>query len=68
VPIERQKLMAKGAWIGTLKDDANFEAMSLKENQQILLMGTADVIAAPVAQVPAFSFLVHECRFNLLKT
>jgi ubiquitin carboxyl-terminal hydrolase 14 len=43
--------MAKGAWIGTLKDDANFEAMNLKENQQILLMGTADVIAAPAAQV-----------------
>lgn len=43
--------MAKGAWAGTLKDDADFTKMNLKDGQQILLMGTAEVIAAPVVQV-----------------
>jgi hypothetical protein len=60
VPIERQKLMAKGAWVGTLKDDADLEKMNIKENQQILLMGTADVIAAPTAQVQFVEDLTEE--------
>jgi ubiquitin carboxyl-terminal hydrolase 14 len=72
VPIERQKLMAKGAWVGTLKDDADLEKMNIKENQQILLMGTAEVIAAPTAQVsfphlPASLTTSPPLRFNLWK-
>lgn len=51
VPTDRQKLMAKGAWVGTLKDDADLTKMNLKDGQQIMLMGTAEVIAAPVAKV-----------------
>ena len=39
--------MAKGAWIGTLKDDADLTKAALKEGHQIMLMGTADVVAAP---------------------
>jgi ubiquitin carboxyl-terminal hydrolase 14 len=47
VPKERQKLMAKGAWVGTLKDDADLTAANMKDNLQVLLMGTADVVSAP---------------------
>ena len=47
VPPDRQKLLAKGAWIGTLKDDTDLSKCSLKEGHQIMLMGTADVVAAP---------------------
>jgi len=47
VPNERQKLMSKGAWTGTLKDDAVLSTMTIKEGQVITMMGTADVIAAP---------------------
>ena len=47
VPKDRQKLMAKGAWTGTLKDDADLSAAGLKEGHQIMLMGSAEVVAAP---------------------
>lgn len=47
VPNDRQKLMAKGCWSGTLKDDVDFGAISFKPGQQIVLMGTADVVIAP---------------------
>jgi ubiquitin carboxyl-terminal hydrolase 14 len=47
VPVDRQKLMAKGAWVGTLKDDADFSKMQLKEGHQVMLMGTADVVVMP---------------------
>lgn len=39
--------MSKGNWTGTLKDDANFATMNLKDGAQIMLMGTADVIVQP---------------------
>ena len=45
VPPDRQKLMAKGAWPGTLKDDANLSLLPIKTGQQVMLMGTADVVA-----------------------
>jgi ubiquitin carboxyl-terminal hydrolase 14 len=51
VCVSRQKLMAKGAWIGTLKDDADMSTMKFKEGQNIMLMGTADVVVAPVEKV-----------------
>mmetsp|Transcript_25499 Transcript_25499/g.37630 ORF Transcript_25499/g.37630 Transcript_25499/m.37630 type:complete len:497 (-) Transcript_25499:101-1591(-) len=51
VPMDRQKLMAKGAWIGVLKDDADMTKLKIKDGQQITLMGTAEVIAAPEVQV-----------------
>jgi len=31
---------AKGAWKGMLKDDADFSTIKLKDNHQIMLMGT----------------------------
>ena len=51
VPVERQKLMAKGAWIGTLKDDADMTKLKLKEGHNVMLMGTAEVVVAPVEKV-----------------
>lgn len=51
VPMDRQKLMAKGAWIGTLKDDADLTKMKLKEGHNIMLMGTAEVVSAPTEKV-----------------
>ena len=45
--MDRQKLMAKGAWKGMLKDDADFSTMTFKPNQQLMLMGAADVTVAP---------------------
>lgn len=51
VPTERQKLMAKGGWIGTLKDDADMSKTKLKEGHNVMLMGTADVVVAPVEKV-----------------
>lgn len=51
VPTDRQKLMAKGGWIGTLKDDADMTKTKLKEGHNIMLMGTAEVVAAPAEKV-----------------
>mmetsp|Transcript_5689 Transcript_5689/g.8505 ORF Transcript_5689/g.8505 Transcript_5689/m.8505 type:complete len:520 (+) Transcript_5689:43-1602(+) len=47
VPVDRQKLMAKGAWIGTLKDGDHQSLSKLKENATVMLMGTAEVISKP---------------------
>lgn len=49
--MDRQKLMAKGAWTGILKDDADMTTMKIKDGQQIMLMGTAEVVAAPAVEV-----------------
>ena len=46
VPIERQKLMAKGAWVATLKDDADLSSLSIKDGQAVMLMGTAEVASS----------------------
>lgn len=35
VPAARQKLMARGAWKGILKDDVNLAECSIKEGQQV---------------------------------
>jgi len=50
VPPERQKMMAKGAWPGTLKDDADLTMLPIKTGQQVMLMGTADKIAPQVSK------------------
>eukprot|EP01040_Poterioochromonas_malhamensis_P012411 gene12411-13571_t len=47
VPIERQKLMGKGAWDGILKDDVDLKACKITEGLTVLLMGTADQVAPP---------------------
>jgi ubiquitin carboxyl-terminal hydrolase 14 len=44
VPTDRQKLMAKGAWIGVLKDEADLSTCKIQEGLQVMLMGTADVL------------------------
>jgi len=44
VPPERQTLMGKGLWIGTLKDDKDISGLVTKEGQVITLMGSADVL------------------------
>jgi len=52
VPIERQKLMAKGVWTGTLKDDFDFtNCIGLKDGIIVLVMGTAEVIATPIQPI-----------------
>ncbi|CAM9587800.1 unnamed protein product, partial [Discosporangium mesarthrocarpum] len=47
VPKTRQKLMAKGAWKGILKDDTDLSTCIIKEGQQVMLMGSAEVVVAP---------------------
>lgn len=44
VPPERQTLMGKGLWIGTLKDDKDISGLTPKVGQVITLMGSADVL------------------------
>lgn len=51
VPQVRQKLMAKGAWTGILKDEEDLCRLTIKEGQQVLLMGTAEVVAVPKATI-----------------
>ena len=43
--------MAKGAWIGVLKDDQDLSKCKLKEGLQIMLMGTAEVVEQPQEKV-----------------
>jgi ubiquitin carboxyl-terminal hydrolase 14 len=51
VPKDRQKLMAKGVWTATLKDDFDFtNCAGLKDGVVVLVMGTAEVVVAPVQQ------------------
>ena len=35
VPVERQKVMAKGVWKGTLKDDADMSSFTFKPKQKV---------------------------------
>ncbi|CAM9380699.1 unnamed protein product, partial [Sphacelaria rigidula] len=51
VPAARQKLMAKGAWKGILKDDMDLSGCPIKDGQQVTLMGSAEVLVAPKEQV-----------------
>ena len=57
--MDRQKLMAKGAWTGTLKDDADMSTMKFKEGHAVMLMGTAEVVAAPQVEVMIFEPFHH---------
>ena len=50
VPADRQKLQAKGLWIGFLKGDANFSAMKITEGHVLTLTGTADEVV--MAETP----------------
>lgn len=47
VPIYRQKLTTKEAWVGILKDDHS-DLSKVKEGQLISLIGTADIADKPV--------------------
>ncbi|CAM9148326.1 unnamed protein product [Ascophyllum nodosum] len=51
VPVDRQKLMAKGAWKGILKDEVDLSGCNIKDGQQVTLMGSAEVLAAPTEKV-----------------
>jgi len=53
VPIERQKIM--GVKGGQLKDDAKWDTLGLKPGQKLMLMGTADVLAAPPPTATVFA-------------
>lgn len=47
VPKDRQKLMAKKAWVGMLKDDADAASLKLVEGHEVMLMGSAEVVQKP---------------------
>jgi ubiquitin carboxyl-terminal hydrolase 14 len=51
VPMDRQKLMCKGGWTGTLKDDADLTKLNIKDGALILLMGTAESVVVPEIKV-----------------
>jgi ubiquitin carboxyl-terminal hydrolase 14 len=51
VPVERQKIMSKGGWKGTLKDDANFADCKIKDGMLVMLMGNAEVLVAPTEKI-----------------
>jgi ubiquitin carboxyl-terminal hydrolase 14 len=51
VPPDRQKLMAKGAWTGTLKDDVVLATCNIKVDHLVTLMGNADTIVKPAETV-----------------
>jgi ubiquitin carboxyl-terminal hydrolase 14 len=51
VPPDRQKLMAKGAWVGTLKNEIDLSKCNIKEGHIITLMGNADVVEKPKESV-----------------
>lgn len=51
VPKSRQKLMAKGVWPGTLKDDQDLSQISASEGMQVMLMGSADTVVQPTTEV-----------------
>lgn len=45
VPVSRQKLLARGAWAGVLRDDMSLS--QLKPSQQVTLIGSAEVVVKP---------------------
>ena len=53
VPAARQKLMAKGAWKGILKDDIDLSGCDIKDGQQVRLPppGPADTVPYTAAAV-----------------
>ena len=45
VPVDRQKIMCKGAWKGMLKDDTDLSTCKFKPNKsQLVLVGSADTL------------------------
>lgn len=47
VPSERQTLMSKGLWVGTLKNDKDLSSLpEIKVGHVLTLMGSADVLKA----------------------
>ena len=60
VPVEKQKLMAKGVWKLTLKDTDDFSAMKIKDNQLITLVGTAEVLVEPKEKVKFIEDMTSE--------
>jgi hypothetical protein len=57
--------MAKGAWMGVLKDDADLGALPIKPGLAVMLMGSADVVAAPTAPVRRHRVLSYEAMYIL---
>ena len=55
VPADRQKLMSKGGWIGTLKDDKDLSTVKVSAGQLVTLMGSAEVI--DTSKVSAIKFV-----------
>jgi len=51
VPIERQKLSCPKAWKGNLTDDVALSSCKLKDKMLVMLIGTADVMAARTMDV-----------------
>lgn len=51
VPVERQKLMGKGLWKLTLKDEEDLSKLTVKDGAVIMLVGTADVVKEPAEKV-----------------
>jgi len=58
VPVARQKLMAKGAWRGVLKE--NMSLADLKPNQNVTLMGTAERLVEPATKTVFIEDLKEE--------
>jgi len=50
VPVDRQKLMSKGGWKGTLKDDVDLSTCKIKDGMLVMLMGNAEVLQAPTTK------------------
>lgn len=51
VPIERQKLSCPKSWKGNLSADQNLSLCNLKDGTTVMLMGSADVMAAQTSEV-----------------
>ena len=69
VPPERQTLMSKGAWIGTLKDDKDLSTLKpIKEGHLVTLMGSAVKVPDAPAEVrmEGFDTALHPSTFSHL--
>mmetsp|Transcript_9345 Transcript_9345/g.15231 ORF Transcript_9345/g.15231 Transcript_9345/m.15231 type:complete len:505 (-) Transcript_9345:3787-5301(-) len=54
VPVERQKIMAKGIWKGTLKDDTELVGLPWTDGALIAMMGTSTGIPKPPEEETVF--------------
>lgn len=59
VPVERQKVMCKGAWLGALKDgqvfDENLAPRGKKTELMLTLMGTCEAVVSAPQQPTVFA-------------